>query len=103
MNKSRKPISELGLDQLMSQAGLEPPQDFEQRVIARLVGFNALPRASAVQHVSPREQRQAIAGQSHATQWLTPLRWLAMLGGGAFALSELLAFMFGLWTVSTAL
>jgi hypothetical protein len=103
MSKSREPISEVGLDQLMSQAGLEPPQDFEQTVLARLVGINALPRAPAVQGVAPRGQRRAIAGQSRATQWLQPLRWLAMLSGGAFALSELLAFMFGLWTVSAAL
>lgn len=83
MNESRKPISELELDQLMSQAGLAPPRNFEQSILTRL---------------APRTEAQCLAAP-----WFKPVRWLALLSGGAFALSELLAFMFGLWTASTAL
>ncbi len=91
MNESLKPFSELDLDLLMTQAGLKPPPDFERKVLIRIRDTNA---AVPVQATVPR---------SLAVQMFRPLHWLALISGGLFALSELLAFMFGLWTVSTAL
>ncbi len=90
MNESQKLISEVELDQLMTQVGLKPALDFEHKVI-RLMENSAADSAH-------REVPQSLAAH-----FFKPLRWLALLSGGAFALSELLAFMFGLWTVSTAL
>jgi hypothetical protein len=87
MNKSRKPVSEFELDQWMNQLELVPPADFESRVLSRIA----------------HAELNVPAHRSLGAYLFEPLRWLALVSGGAFALSELLAFMFGFWTVSTAL
>ncbi len=87
MNKSRKPVSELELDQWIHQLELVPPADFEPRVLSRIA----------------EAELTVPVNRSLGAYLFKPLHWLAVVSGGAFALSELLAFMFGFWTVSTAL
>ena len=71
----------------MHQLELVPPADFESRVLSRIADA----------------ELTVPVNQSLDVDLFKPLRWLAVASGGAFALSELLAFMFGFWTVSTAL
>jgi hypothetical protein len=87
MNKSRKPVSDFEFDQWMHQLELVPPVDFEPRVLRRIA----------------EAELTAPVNRSLVVYLFKPLRWLVVASGGAFALSELLAFMFGFWTVSTAL
>jgi hypothetical protein len=86
MNEPAKLLTEFELDQRMLNASMTPPADFERNVMRRIVVTKAMvpvPR-------SPRHRS------------LKPLHWIVGTLGGAFALSELLAFVFGFWTVSTA-
>jgi hypothetical protein len=84
----------LELEKMLAQPLLVPPPGFERRVLESVANMQP---ASAIQ-ASRRVQRSGVA-----EYLLMPLRYLTLLGGGAFAFSELVAFMFGLWTVSTAL
>jgi hypothetical protein len=85
-------------DPLMSQAGLRPPLDFEKKVMARIADVIERDRVHGADTV-----RDRAGGAPSVSRWLAPLRWLALVSGGAFAFSEVLTFMLGLWAVSTAL
>jgi hypothetical protein len=85
-------------DSLMAQAGLRPPLDFEQKVMARIADVVELDRV----HRADTARDRAGAAPP-VSRWLAPLRWLALVSGGACAFSEVLTFMLGLWAVSTAL
>jgi hypothetical protein len=92
----------LALEQMLARPSLVPPTDFEQRVLARLEAL----QAEAAMNTEVPIQPKAFAlptGTLLFKYLLKPLRILALVGSGAFAFTELLAFVFGLWTVSTAL
>jgi hypothetical protein len=61
---------------------LQVPDDFTDRVMRRI---ETLPLPTKA---SQRRER---------------LQWLALAGGAALGLSQLLAFMFGMWTASAAM
>ncbi|MGC4059727.1 MAG: hypothetical protein QM749_02220 [Aquabacterium sp.] len=61
---------------------LQVPDDFTEQVMRRI---DTLPRPTKT---SQRRER---------------LQWLALLGGAALGLSQLLAFMFGMWAASAAM
>ena len=83
-----KPIDESQtFDELLAQGFLKPPEDFTAQVM-RAVQPLPLP----IQNTD----------QPMPDTWRTLAKWLAVLGGAALGAAELVAFMFGLWTASTA-
>jgi hypothetical protein len=86
------------LDTLLKDDWLQPPPGFSQRVMHKL-GAQILP---PLQHKAPVHEAQT-AGQSLGRR----LRWLAAsaawAAGGLLGLSQLAAFVFGLWLTAAAL
>jgi hypothetical protein len=86
------------LDTLLKDDWLQPPPGFNQRVMHKL-GAQILP---PLQHKPPVHKPQT-AGQSlgHRLRWLgASAAWAA---GGLLGLSQLAAFVFGLWLTAAAL
>lgn len=71
-------------EQLLKTGLLEPPEDFTRRVMER-VDELPLPDFAA----PPRRAREKI-------------QWLALIGAGLVAATQLAAFMFGIWTATAA-
>ncbi|MDZ4262960.1 MAG: hypothetical protein U1B30_11605 [Pseudomonadota bacterium] len=69
------------MNRLLESGLLTVPDDFTERVM-RDVCMTPLP--------TPRQR------------WYERLQWLALIGSAALGAVELLAFIFGLWTATTA-
>ena len=78
------------LDQLLQSDLLQPPAQFTQRVMQQL---QALPRNTSGRRLPP--------GLRSHLRWLVTATGLA--GAGLLGLSQLAAFVFGLWLASSAL
>jgi hypothetical protein len=74
------------LDELLQAPGLRVPQDFTDKVMARV---------EAVPGPEPHTQHQASA------PWVS-IQWLALLGGILAGAAQLLTFMFGIWFATSA-
>jgi hypothetical protein len=72
------------IDTLLNEATLYPPNDFERRVMRAVAQLK-------------------LSKPSQPSLFTQGLKALAMLSAGLFAMSEMLAFVFGLWTASVAL
>jgi hypothetical protein len=105
-NSELHPDIDTDLDFALAQPLLSAPSDFEQRVLIGLVPaeFAVAPPTAAVRSTTTSgEFAHRAASKLMSDYLLKPLRALALLGSAALALSEVFAFVFGLWTVSTAL
>ena len=69
------------LDRLMGAPLLLPPADFAERVMRRIVPL-------------PQPERPSMLR--------TSIQWLALAGAGLPAAFQLLSFLFGMWTATTA-
>lgn len=80
------------MDDLLATPLLTPPEGFSERVLARIAA-EGLPSAHALPSAVPSP---VVPGR-----W----RWLAVIGGsaaGVLGLSQLLAFIFGIWAATAA-
>jgi hypothetical protein len=107
VNRPAKKDRNLEFEQMLEQPLFIPPPGFEQRLLARQANMQPVAVATVVVAVARTDTPAQLSGMATSGELMSkylmkPLRYLALLGGGAFAFSELIAFMFGLWTVSTA-
>ncbi|MEZ5730382.1 MAG: hypothetical protein R3E48_21865 [Burkholderiaceae bacterium] len=94
------------LDHWLARGGHEPPPDFVAKVMARIeaeAGAMATTDPTAPAGATIHERPRAVASNA---RWADRLRdvgtWLALAGGGALGLSQLLAFAFGAWAAGVA-
>lgn len=78
------------LDKDLAAGLIEVPDDFEQRVMAR-IDIQPLPQGLA----EPQPGERRVHRKRH---WL---EWLALVGGTLVGLVQVLAFIFGVWSTSS--
>ena len=79
------------LDELLRSGPPGAPADFSTRVMQKLSGQPGLqPR--------PQPQPQPLPPQ----RWQTLAQWIALVAAAALGISQVLAFIFGLWAVTAA-
>jgi hypothetical protein len=69
------------LDSQLQSGLLVPPEDFSQQVMQR-IAYLPLP--------------------VRRPRWRDRLQWIALVGGGILGATQLAAFLFGIWAVTTA-
>ena len=90
------------LDRLLATPALAPPADFAQRVMQRIDHFERLRASTRLPERSPAH----LPTGSSASRWprLQQLSAaMAIAGASVLGLSQLLAFVFGVWLAGTAL
>lgn len=72
------------LDTRLEQALLTPPAHFSERVMQRIA-------------LMPLQPMTSTAPPTRASIWLQRLQNLALLTGGVLGMTQVFAFMFGVW------
>lgn len=93
-------------DQRLARGGFEPPRDFVASVMARIDAeadaMASKDPAVAAGAPTPDGRRARAIGAAWAERLRDVGTWLALAGGGALGLSQLLAFAFGAWAAGVA-
>ncbi len=76
------------LDELLRSGPPGAPADFSARVMQQISGLPVL---------QPQPQPQPLP-----PHWQTLAQWLALIAAAALGISQVLAFIFGLWAVTAA-
>ena len=77
------------LDELLRSGPPGAPADFSARVMQQISGLPGL---------HPQPQPQPLP----PPRWQTLAQWLALIAAAALGISQVLAFIFGLWAVTAA-
>lgn len=72
------------IDAQLRHSLLTPPEDFTQRVMQEIA-------------LLPLPERAP-----QASRWKQYMQWLTCIGAGLFGATQLVTFIFGIWTVSVA-